>query len=908
MQIIKSPIDRREFRYIQLQNGLEALLVNDPATQKAAASLSVSVGSNSDTVDGLAHFLEHMLFMGSSKYPDENQYNEVVNENGGYTNAYTDSDHTNYYFTCTPDGLFKVLDIFAQFFISPLLKDDSVEREIHAVDSEYKNGLTNDAWRFHGVKREFMNKMHPMSRFNVGSVETLNIPNIRETVLNFYNSYYSSHLMKLVIVGKHSLDELENNVKSMFSSVPRRNVTINSDYGVMFNAPIYGHIVPMKDENKLDLSWEFWLSDDYDLFHIDEFISHIIGHEGPGSLFDILYQQFLVKSLSAGIEQSSTNHKTLSVTIHLTDLGFSKVDTVRQIVLSYIKMFSKSTYDSVSALYEEFKYIRETKFKNYTIESADNVCTKTSAYWATHSIKPEHLIAHNYIFNEYNVYIHNLMLSILMDMTSKNSVTFLRSRTFDNDNCSIDKWYNVKYIKYDANILKNNDVDIKLTLPQRNDYICTNISLINNNNDNSDPILLDFANMNLYLKQDTSFNTPNVDFRLNLVLPSVSKTCKDIVLSRLFFECFEHSTNANIYNINCANYHTSFSRSNNGLYIYINGYPEKFMNVIRAMVESFLNLKSNITNDMFENVKLNYRQSLENFIFNAPYRIINYQLSSHIENNVYQVDDMLKTLELINITDILNYDPLGDYIVMYGLIQGNISKDCAIEIGKYISKLNPTTGKYKPNDYIKKLDTNEFSEELKNKSEVNSCYKLSIKLGYMRPDINNEYTKILSYIDVLNLIISEQFFDQLRTKEQLGYIVQGYKSSYGNTQEQPFVTYDFCVQSPHKDGNYLKERTMRFIKEFREYLLQKSEDSINKVIQAQILSLEAPFQNLETYASYNFIVISQYCSNFNFRNDKKTIMKTINKENLVKFYDDYFSLSNNSYWSIMLNQTNFSNL
>ena len=77
-----------------------------------------------------------MLFMGSTKYPDENAYSTCVRDNNGMSNATTYSNHTDYYFDCTPEGLLKVLDVFAQFFISPLLKEDAVKRELKAVDSE----------------------------------------------------------------------------------------------------------------------------------------------------------------------------------------------------------------------------------------------------------------------------------------------------------------------------------------------------------------------------------------------------------------------------------------------------------------------------------------------------------------------------------------------------------------------------------------------------------------------------------------------------------------------------------------------------------------------------------------------------------------------------------------------------
>ena len=80
------------------------------------------------TLGGLAHFLEHMLFMGSDKYPDENYFETLVTTEGnGYTNAYTSDELTDYFFSTRMK--FKLtMDVFAQFFVGPLLDKSSIGR------------------------------------------------------------------------------------------------------------------------------------------------------------------------------------------------------------------------------------------------------------------------------------------------------------------------------------------------------------------------------------------------------------------------------------------------------------------------------------------------------------------------------------------------------------------------------------------------------------------------------------------------------------------------------------------------------------------------------------------------------------------------------------------------------------
>ncbi|GFQ04330.1 zinc-metallopeptidase peroxisomal [Phtheirospermum japonicum] len=151
--IIKPPTDRRDYRFTRLSNGLRVLLVHDPwiylcknkdgvgdSVVKAVAAMSVGVGSFADPQDaqGLAHFLEHMLLLGSATYPKENEFDDYLSAHGGDSNSHTGFESTCYYFDVEGKALFGALERFAKMFISPLLKSDAMHREISAVDSGYR--------------------------------------------------------------------------------------------------------------------------------------------------------------------------------------------------------------------------------------------------------------------------------------------------------------------------------------------------------------------------------------------------------------------------------------------------------------------------------------------------------------------------------------------------------------------------------------------------------------------------------------------------------------------------------------------------------------------------------------------------------------------------------------------------
>ena len=104
---------------------------DDKCRKMAAASMVVNVGSFHEKAEcqGLAHLCEHMVSMGSSKYPNENELEQLLSRNSGDSNAFTEAEYTNYHFEVAPDKFQEALDIWANYFIDPLMREESIERE-----------------------------------------------------------------------------------------------------------------------------------------------------------------------------------------------------------------------------------------------------------------------------------------------------------------------------------------------------------------------------------------------------------------------------------------------------------------------------------------------------------------------------------------------------------------------------------------------------------------------------------------------------------------------------------------------------------------------------------------------------------------------------------------------------------
>ena len=171
----KSPSDKREYNIFTLKNGIDVVTVSDPNLVTSAATLSVGVGAFQDPNDaqGIAHFLEHMLFMGSKKYPKPNEYMQFIQENGGDANAFTAAEQTTYLFSINSSKFEPALDRLSSSIKDPLFDPTMVGKEINAVNSEWLLNRQSDSFIQQRTAGNTGNPDHPRTKLGVGNKDTL---------------------------------------------------------------------------------------------------------------------------------------------------------------------------------------------------------------------------------------------------------------------------------------------------------------------------------------------------------------------------------------------------------------------------------------------------------------------------------------------------------------------------------------------------------------------------------------------------------------------------------------------------------------------------------------------------------------------------------------------------------------
>lgn len=392
INVLKPPLDKRKYETYELPNKLKVLICSDPTSTSAAVGMNVHVGACSDPVEipGLAHFCEHMLFLGTKLYPEEDSFAKFLSANGGFNNAFTDSEKTVYFFEMdgSIDTRFaEALLRFGSFFSCPLFTEGATGRELNAIDSENAKNLQNDIFRLYQLEKGRVNSEHPFSKFFTGNKRTLlegtkrQGINLRSELVKFYESYYSSNQMSLAVVAPQSLPKLKQFVSEAFGGIPNRNCNPPEDKWAFKIQPyIPGkslipsektilEIVPIQELRQVTITWPILFSskEERELFRLnkpDYFVSWLLGHEGAGSLLSYMKERRWANALGSSDNTDLADFATFEVTVELTNKGLNAVYEVCEVIFSYIQMLSQ--YPIPNYVFDENLQLDELEWRYTT--------------------------------------------------------------------------------------------------------------------------------------------------------------------------------------------------------------------------------------------------------------------------------------------------------------------------------------------------------------------------------------------------------------------------------------------------------------------------------------------------------------------------------------------------------------
>jgi insulysin len=872
--------DNRKIKGIKLKNGIIIVFVSDINITNSSCCVGVGAGSNNDTVNGIAHFLEHLLFMGNEKYPENNQYHEYIISNGGTDNAFTSDKITCYYFSLMHESFYKGLEILSWFFRKPLLDIKYIESESKIINSEHNKNINSDKWITDHLFKKFI-KTEKFNKFSTGNNKSLEIIT-KETIFEFYNNYYTTDNMYVCIIDILPIDEMINKYIQLFEDIPKTTKNMPKLENIKLidnNLIIYTSSLKSKYLNIfLLLDCDDKNKDDIQIINI---INYLIGLEYYNSLCYKLKESNLTNEVLSAIDHYYDKQTLISVNIALKKE--KNIETVIQYFHNYINNMYNLSYEHFSNIYNNIKNINTLKMLYKDKDNSQNVAISIAENLSKNF---NNTCAYNdKIMNDCSKDIYNKFIK----MIKHNKIKFITNYNILNipdDKFIKDEYYNTSFY------IGNYDINIKLdmTFDFHKSIILDSIDGIINNPVNIDlnkiPTLIKKNEKQLIYQLDINkYNKPQSNIVIirknNNLLDKYNKTYFDIycliiqnILNYYLDPLIDFEMNFKISSEN-NNYFLNFI----GFNVFIYDYMKKILDLIQfdelfklENIESTFNRVVSELKDIYVELKLD-----------VPYVMCTNYIDIIIRDELH-TDEIIKLLDKLTFDKFKNiYTDLFSYYKEIILIIGSVDLYTILQT---IPKSNLLSHK----TTVKNSLITDFNYSIPDKhtNEKNNCViGCFIIKKYNYADENEKqklYNKIIKYTFVANImskLISEPLFNKLRTIEKLGYIVRCKQINYV-TPFETIITIQYMVQSDHNIKKLFKSFDNFNDNLKKTYFNEKNKKKFISLQKSMIKGMKLNHGFLKQETAYYRDLILNDIYDFNNKKIMYKIIKSITFDDIIK--------------------------
>lgn len=860
--------DKRVIKTLTLSNGLDVFLVSDPDVHRSAAALAVGAGHLYDPKEkqGLAHYLEHMLFLGTQKYPEVGSYKKYLDEHSGASNAYTSGNITNYFFQVSHEGFNEALDRFSDFFKAPLFDKKYAEREVKAVNNEHEKNKLNDGWRGNFVANLMSEPGHPLAQFGTGDKNTLAGDN-RPDLLKFYKKYYAASNMKLALISNAPLEVLSAKAGKYFSDIENRPVK-TPEVSPHFRKPLKDgyrllKIKTIKDIRSLEIDFPTIRLLDHKSGKPASIVGSVLGYEGKGSLLSKLKEEGLVLGLSAGGGTIHPDINSFGINISLTEKGLKEYEQVLEMIFSYIDMVKK--YGIQKYTFEQAQAMAQINFdwKNPD-EGMGYIAGKASLMhdYALNEVEKLPFLFTEYQPEAYKAVLDTLVPENAMVVLSHNKAEFDQKAPYYNAEYSLRK---VKGKKFER-LVRPAKIEGAF-YPEKNSFIPYNLELI----DEAPHLVRDDALAKVWFKYDHRFKQPKVYLTYQIETPYTYRSPRNFQLAKLYGAAVREGLNELVYPIQMAGLSYSLSVGKKGVVLTIGGYSERITDLLKLVTQNLMEIK--IDSQKFNNIKEAMVRGLKNQKLGQAYARGGYYNWLMLLEDQYTDEQKLQALLPLSLDDVKSYaQKLYEKVFVTGMIHGNYNDEKAVESTKILLdslKSQPLAEEERYEQIVETMPKGErfrFSREVE---DNNNSLAYAIQVGDKDPEL-------LAQVSMLASIVESDFYTQMRTNQQLGYIVWSFQQ-----RMEDRVFFRLVIQSSTHGPFEMSRRVNAWLKSMEKLFAELSDHEFERHRQALIVGLEKEGDSIGAVLSdlYSYAVDEK--GDFNYKKKLIQAVKKVKKEDVT---------------------------
>lgn len=794
--------------------------------------------------------------------------------------------------------LYGALDRFAQFFISPLFDPSTLDRELRAVDSENKKNLQSDTWRLIQLNKSLSNPKHPFHHFSTGNLQTLRDDpqqrgiDVRNEFMKFHEKHYSANRMKLVVLGRETLDELEQWVGELFADVKNKDLPPNRwDDAQPYTAEDMSTQVfakPVMDVRSLDIYFTY--RDEMEMYDTQpsRYLSHLIGHEGPGSILSYIKAKGWANGLSAGALPICPGSAFFTISIRLTEDGLKEYHQVVKVIFEYISLIKEQPPQQW--IFDEMKNLAEVDFKYKQKSPASRFTSRLSSVMQ----KPfprEWLLSGSALIRKFDP---DAIKEALSYLRADNFRIMIVSQHHPGDWDSKEKWYGTDYkvekIPEDFSLGIRQALETTsanrlpdIHLPHRNEFVPTRLSV--EKKEVAEPLkapalIRHDDNVRIWFKKDDRFWVPKGSVNVTLRNPLVYATPANHVKSKLYCELVRDALMEYSYDAELAGLDYSLYSNSYGIDIELAGYNDKMSVLLEKVLVSMRDLE--VKPDRFNIIKERLTRTYRNAEYQQPFYQVG-EFTRYLTSERTWINEQYSAeLEHIEAQDVASFFPhiIGQAHVEV-LAHGNLYKEDAL----MMTNLVESTLKCRPlpqsqwvvrRDMILPPGSNfVYERPLKDHANVNHCIEYYLYVG---PMID---ATLRSKLLLFSQMTDEPAFDQLRSQEQLGYVVWS-----GSRASSISMGYRVIIQS-ERTAKYLESRIDAFLTRFADTLENMTEEEFEGHKRSLINKRLEKLKNLGSESNRFWFHIGTEVFNFTKNDEDAEYIRTLTKPDVIEFFKQY---------------------
>jgi len=699
-------------------------------------------------------------------------------------------------------------------------------------------------------------------------------------------------------------------------------------------------IVPVQDLRQITCSWPIVYEskenrNDIDLLKPDFFVMHLIGHEGPGSLLSHLKDQGWANSLGAGTNTELSDFETFDVTVELTSKGLAAIDDVIGAIFSYVRMLREEPIPNY--VFDEVLQLSELEWRFTTKGNAGSyVQSLVKSMVEYGDISPSLVVAGprrvalketlsrleeprtSFASNSQREETRSATLDFTNKLVVDNAIITVLSKTFEGKTSSVEKWYGTNYnvrpvsvstlVKW-SNCVKASELGI--AYPKPNVFIPEEKGLRVKKKVKFDeakarsfegrmtpptpPTIIRDDDWTVYFKQDDRFGEPKAFVIFQLLTKEVYSSAFFAALSQLYQTCVFDALEEYAYDATLAGLNYDVQVLPRGVRLTFGGYNDKLEDFAAYISRKLSREVGDVlpkTDTEFDRYKDRLLRALSAFDVKQPYGHAIYYSSLTLQprNFQYTNEQLRAAMRQVMLPDLLNYSSkLWSSGKGEALIQGNLDEKEALRL---VSKIDQTLA-------FKAVSADEYPPRLKALPlplVAPDTTPTRLTVSEPNPSNNNAAVQVLIQslgetekdhvlIEIIDAIVHEPFYEDLRTNQQLGYIVSSGLKAVAKTRNINFI-----VQSSVASTEKLTNAVLKFLSGVRRnYLEPLNEGDIAVYVKGLLDKKTEPDKKLAVEATRNWAEIASGRLEFDRIQKEAASLLDITKADIIEFWDEIYS-------------------